>query len=186
MTTNIKLSRNRRGGYGYQSGGSPYPFPVSRIVKPAITSDTIRVTRQIEFSKPTPNDNINFCNTYPPHTDVDVYIRDLKDFPIYNDKPSGGPCPCNPCRISPSEMVLAYINLDNYTNPSSGTIRMYWINKANPNVSLYEANWTIPAPDPSWTYWYYSVWSFIGYFVNEIETPGEYQCGIQTSWGDAL
>lgn len=172
-------------GSGYQYGGSLYPTPIPRIIIPAITSDNINVTHQIEFSKPTPNDTANWCSVYPDHTDIGIYTRDLKDYPS-NDLPSGGGCPCNPCRISPSEMVLTYFNLDNYSNPSSGSVRLYWINKANPDVSLHEGIWTVPSPNPEWTYWWYRGWSFIGRFDWEIKLPGEYQCGIQTSWGDAI
>lgn len=180
------------GASGTRGGGIP-PRRIRGISNLAVSSDTISIPHTIEFSQPTPVKGFNWCGSYPAHTNTGVFTRDLVNFPA-DLLPSGGPCPCDVqpggCVISASEMVMAYLYLQNWKNPSSGTVTMTWKNK-DTGATLYTFQWNVGAPDPSWSYWWENMWSFIGHYDasvlghNEINQPGNYQCIISTPWGNA-
>lgn len=165
------------------SGGSEYPQYYYNEVSLAVSSDTISVPHTLQFCKPVPMNNFNCAaGGLPLTTDCGVYTRDLKDFPL-DDLPSGGPCTDN-IRISPGEMVYGYIKLNNYNNPNFGTVVHTWFNKET-NQTLFTTPYSVPAPNPSWTEWWWYSWSICGHFSWEINSPGSYQLLLQTTWGDA-
>jgi hypothetical protein len=146
-----------------------------------ISSDFISASHSIEFCRPIPNDHFNCITSTPGVTDCGIYTKDLKDFPLDN-LPSGGPC-VSDMRISSSEMTYIQITLNNYHG--GGTVTQTWKNRDTGQI-LASFTYTVNSPNPEWTWWYWYGWSYIGHFSWEILLPGNYQCTIDTSWGNAI
>lgn len=146
-------------------------------MNPGLTFDRIQVPHEISLCRPVPTNNWDH-NKVPGQTECGVFVRDLKAFP-YNDEPSGG----SSNRISPSEMFLAYVKLNNY--PGSGRIRIIWARMPE-NTTMFDFAIDVPAKkDASWSWWFWEAYSFIGNFANEVNHLGDYYVIISTTWGDA-
>lgn len=176
--------------FGNNSGGSNDPiFPVTYIssdyqpvfdgITQGLGTDGITASHLLRLCRITPTDN--WVRSQTPGTyDCDkTAVIDLKGVPKDNI-PSGG----NTNRISPSEMLITVLKLNNYAG--SGTITYKWTNK-DTNQYMYSLPVSVPAcaGNCGWQYWYYESYSFIGHFSWEIHAPGNYSVDILTSWGNA-
>ena len=157
---------------------------VSLGITDNINENYYLASHYIEFCRPLPNDHFNCTVTdaRPGTTDCGIFTKDLKDFPLDN-LPSGGPCTSD-MRISSSEMAYVYVEFDNY--PAGNPITHIWTNR-DTGQELFRHTVTLPPPDPSWTWWYGYMFSWIGHFSWEIVSSGNYRCEITTPyWGNAL
>lgn len=84
---------------------------------------------------------------------------------------------------SKSEIPSVAVNFENLY--SGGTVTMKWY-KASTGELLYTYSHTIPDPsDRGYDFWeWYSVFSWIGKFSQEIDTPGQYYVEIESPWKD--
>lgn len=164
-------------GSGGGVGGTDNFFEALRMMPNtlSLTSDGINPSHELVFCRPVPTEvkasppDMNNCN---------VFTLDFKDFPA-NNLPSGGAS----TRISPSEMAIVYLKLNNFRG--SGSVSMSWYNE-DTGKKLYSYQYLVPAYDnKGWTWWYVWTYSFIGRFDWEIATPGEYYVYIDTTWGSS-
>lgn len=88
-----------------------------------------------------------------------------------------------PVSESKSEVPSVAVNFENIY--SGGTVTMKWY-KASTGELLYSYSHTIPDPsDEGYDYWsWYSIFSWIGKFSHEIDTPGQYYVEINSPWKD--
>lgn len=83
---------------------------------------------------------------------------------------------------SRSEIPITIFNL--YSLSNGGTIRMDWY-KEGSNKRLYTFTHTIPNPkSKGYDYWaWYTVYSWVGYFPNEIDSIGRYKAIVSSPFG---
>lgn len=137
------------------------------------------MSHELKLCAPEPSDSWQ-PGVLPGLKKCNEFKRDLANYP-FSDTPSGG----TSRRISPSEMYLAYVKLDNY--PGSGYIEFVWTDN-DKNREMYRFRIRVDAcgGNCSWSWWYWWAYSFVGYFAGEIDHAGQYSVFINTSWGDAL
>lgn len=139
------------------------------------TYDNFGIGHDVKLCRPVPTNSWNH-DVVPGMTDCGIFERDIKDFQ-YNDEPSGG----SSNRISPGEMFLAYIRIENY--PGSGWIKFTW-GRLPENTTMFQITVPVPAKkDSSWTHWYWEAYGFIGHFPNELDHAGDFFVNISSSWG---
>lgn len=135
---------------------------------------------QIYFGQVTPTENW-IRGTLPGF--VPTFQFDLANFPL-DDTPSGG----NSNRISPSEMVLAGLRMDNYLpRNDSGIIRF---SRRLPNGGKQEL-FTYTTEDfpenADWTQYHSFDYAFIGNFSWEInDQPGQYEVYMKYPQGEVV
>lgn len=148
-----------------------------QLVTMAVSTDNISVPHTFKFCTPIPTDNWN-RNVEPGTKDCGIFEKYLSNFPA-NDTPSGG----SSTRISPSEMAYLYMRFDNYPYKAD-VVKQQWVRDSD-NTVVFEYSYPVYAPDPSWSWYYMWLYSFIGHFDWEINAPGNYHCNIITPWGTA-
>ena len=161
------------------------------------TKKDISLKSDISLCQPTPTDNTgegvkwDWCNTDFSYSLQQTEPNAYQYFPL-NDLPSGG----NSGRISPSEMVIAVVNiLDN--DPTDGWIMYSWYKKGAgtggaDKLLVQTEKLSVPAcggyphfGGECGMYGSYEQYAYIGHFSGEIEGGGYYYVIIDTKWGSA-
>src|SRR5574337_228770 len=89
-----------------------------------IQYDDIIVDHTLKFGRITPTNN--WIRNAEPGIST-TYSFNIDDFPL-DDLPSGG----NSNRISPGEMAVCYLRLDNYPKSTSDSVTYIWYKEISP------------------------------------------------------
>lgn len=144
-----------------------------------IVYDRITVPHELQFGRILPQEHA--VAGVKPQMEQSVYTFHLAEFPE-NDQPSGGIS----SRISPSEMAIAYLRVENYPKNESDLVTFSWWRCDGDHRENIATVRGIDSPEePGWINWWSDDWSFIGHFDWEIATPGKYGVDVKTVWGDA-
>jgi hypothetical protein len=162
-----------------------------------VTKNDISLKNDVKLCQPVPTDDTskgvkwNWCNIDFTYSLQQTDPNSAQYFPL-NDLPSGG----NSGRISPSEMVIAVVNLL-VNDPVGGYVQYSWYKKSadvgGADKLLVQTEKLPVLACGGYPHFgsecgmYGSViqYSYIGHFSGEIEEGGYYYVIVATTWGQA-